>query len=169
MKIAIKYGFIYAGIYILMSLLMYITGLNRTGITWPMTVLSFAVPVVCILLAVKEYKSEIGQGYIKFSDVFKQGLIICVVGGIVYSAYSLLYMYVIDPTFMDYIMEQQVAKMQEMGMEEEQIEKAMQGSAAMQSPFWMFTFTLLGSVFIGAIIALIMAAILKKPNPEEIS
>ena len=105
----------------------------------------------------------------KFSDIFKHGLIICLVGGIIYSAYSIVYIQVIDPTFMDYIMEKQVTKMQEMGMDDDAIEKAMKGSASMQSPFWMFTFSLLGSLFAGAIISLIMAAILKKPNPEEIS
>lgn len=168
MKIALKYGFIYAGASILMSLIMYITGLNRTDSTWLITLIGLAVPVVCILLAVKEYKAELGGGFMKFSDIFKHGLVICLIGGIIYSAYSILYIQVIDPTFMDYIMEKQVTKMQEMGMDDDAIEKAMKGSASMQSPFWMFTFSLLGSLFAGAIISLIMAAILKKPNPEEI-
>lgn len=169
MKIALKYGFIYSGLSILMSLVMFVTELNRSDNTWLISLIGLIVPVLCIFLAVKEYKTEVGGGYIKFADVFKNGLVVCLVGGIIYSAYSLIYMKYIDPTFMDFIQEKQIAKMQDMGMEEEQIEKAMQRSASMQSPFWMFTFTLLGSLFFGAIISLIMAAIMKKPNPEEIA
>lgn len=169
MKIALKYGFIYAAASIVMSLLMYVTGLNRSDSTWLITLIGLSVPVVCVLLAVKEYKATVGGGYMKFSDIFKHGLVICLLGGIIYSAYSLLYLKYIDPTFMEYIQDKQVAKMQEMGMEDDQIEKALKGSASMQSPFWMFTFSLLGSLFAGSIISLIMAAILKKQNPEEIS
>ncbi len=169
MKTALKYGFIYAGLSILVSLLLYVTGLNRTGNNWIPSLLGLAVPVICIILAVKELKSESEGGYIKFAEVFKKGLLICLIGGVLNSAYSMIYLEYIDPTYMDYIMEQQVQKMQENGLSEEQIEKMLQSSQAWQSPFAMFTFSLLGSLFSGAIISLIMAAILKKPNPEEIS
>jgi hypothetical protein len=60
-------------------------------------------------------------------------------------------------------------KMLEMGMPEEQIEAALNQSAKFQTPGWMFTWVLLWTLFIGTIISLVMAAILKKPNPEEIS
>ena len=108
-------------------------------------------------------------GWMKFSDVFKQGLLICVICGIIIAAYTLLYVSVIDPEFMTFVQEKQMNKMLEMGMPEEQIEQSINQSAKFQTPFWMFTWTLLGLIFIGTLISLIMAAVLKKPNPEEIA
>ena len=105
----------------------------------------------------------------QFSDVIKQAVVICVIGGIITAAYTVLYVTVIYPDFMTYIQEKQMTKMLEMGMPEEQIEMALNQSAKFQTPFWMFTWTLLGSMLIGALISLIMAAVLKKPNPEEIA
>lgn len=169
MKIALKYALIYSGINIVWSLLMFVTDLTRSDMSWVFNLLSMAIPVICIVLAAKEYKATIGNGWMKFSDVFKQGLLICVIGGIIISAYTLLYVSVIDPEFMIFVQEKQMNKMLEMGMPEEQIEQSINQSAKFQTPFWMFTWTLLGLIFVGTLISLIMAAVLKKPNPEEIA
>ncbi|MBL7925001.1 MAG: DUF4199 domain-containing protein [Bacteroidia bacterium] len=169
MKIALKYGLIYSAINIIWSLLMYVTDLNRSDSSWVFNLLALSIPVVCIILAVKEYKATVGGGFMKFSEVFKHGLVIFLVGGIIAAAYSILYVKVIDPDFMDYVMEKQVAGMQEMGMPEDQIEEAINRSAKFQTPFWMFTWALLGTLFVGAVISLIMAAVLKKPDPGEIA
>lgn len=169
MKIALKYGLIYSGINIVWGLFMYVTDLVRSDFSWVFNLLSMIIPVVCIVLAVKEYKATVPGGWMKFSDVFKHGLVICLVGGIIAAAYTVLYVQVIDPEFMTFIQEKQMNKMLEMGMPEDQIEMALNQSAKFQTPFWMFTWTLLGSVFIGTLISLIMAAVLKKPNPEEIA
>ncbi|MBK7963863.1 MAG: DUF4199 domain-containing protein [Bacteroidetes bacterium] len=169
MKIALKYALIYSGINIVWGLFMFVTDLTRSDMSWVFNILSMIIPIVCIVLATKEYKATIGNGWMKFSDVFKQALIIFVIGGIITAAYTVLYVTVIDPEFMTYIQEKQMTKMLEMGMPEEQIEIALNQSAKFQTPFWMFTWTLLGSMLIGTLISLIMAAVLKKPNPEEIS
>lgn len=169
MKIAIKYALIYSGINIVWGLLMYVTDLTRSDMSSLLNILSMIIPIVCIVLATKEFKATIGNGWMKFSDVFKHSLMIFVIGGIITAAYTVLYVTVIDPEFMTYIQEKQMNSMLEMGMPEEQIEVALNQSAKFQTPFWMFTWTLLGTMLMGTIISLIMAAILKKPNPEEIS
>lgn len=169
MKIALKYGLIYSGINIVWSLLMYVTELNRSEMSWVFNLLALAIPVICIVLAVKEYRLTVGNGFISFGEAFKNGLVVCLIGGLIAAAYSILYIKFIDPTFMDFMMQKQVTSMQDMGMSEGDIEKAINRSAKMQTPFWMFTWALVGSLFVGAVISLIMAAILKKPNPEEIA
>jgi len=169
MKIALKYGLIYSGINILWSLVLYVTNLVRSDMSWVFNIVSMIIPVVCIVFAVKEYKATLGNGWMKFSEVFKFGLVICLVGGLIAAAYTVLYVQVIDTEFMNFIQEKQMNKMVEMGMPEEQIEIAINQSAKFQTPFWMFTWTLLGALLTGTIISLIMAAVLKKPNPEEIA
>lgn len=169
MKIALKYGLIYSGINILWSLLLYVTELNRSESAWVFQMIALAIPVVCIIMAVNEYKQKEGNGFITFGTAFKKGLLICLIGGIIGSAFYVIYLEAIDPSFKDFMMQQQVDKMTEMGMGEEAIEDAINQSAKFQTPFWMFTWGIVGSLFVGAIISLIMAAILKKPDPNVIA
>ncbi len=166
MNIALRYGLIYSGINIFFSLIMFVTDLNRAGLDWLNSLVGLIIPVVCIYLAVKEYKAGVEGGYMKFSEVFKKGILICLVGGVIVAGYLVLYTSVIDPDFMDFMMQQQVEKMQEQGMSEDMIEMAINQSAKFQTPFWMFTWGLLGSLIMGSIVSLIMAAVLKKNNPD---
>lgn len=62
----------------------------------------------------------------------------------------------------------QEVKMEDMGMAQEDIDKAMSRGASWQTPQMFLMWGILGSLLISAIFGLIMAAILKKPNPEEI-
>lgn len=119
-------------------------------------------------MVIKEYKNTIGGGYIQFNTAFRESFVVVTVNAIIAAIFSLIYMQYIDPTFMDFIMQKQVNKMQEMGMGEEQIQKMLDQSAKWQTPGMMFMWTLIGAFVIGVLVALIMAAILKKPNPEEI-
>ena len=166
MNIALRYGLIYSGINMLFSLIMFVTDLNRAGLDWLNSLVGLIIPVVCIYLGVKEYKAGVEGGYMKFSEVFKKGILICLVGGVIVAGYLVLCTSVIDPDFMDFMMQQQVEKMQEQGMSEDMIEMAINQSAKFQTPFWMFTWGLLGSLIMGAIVSLIMAAGLKKNNPD---
>jgi hypothetical protein len=169
MKIALKYALIYSGINIVWGLLMFVTDLTRSDMSWVFNILSMAIPVICIVFATKEYKATIGNGWMKFSDVFKHGLVIFTIGGIIAAAYSVFYVSVMDPELMTFIQEKEMNKMLENGMPEEQVEIALNQMAKFQTPKWMFVWVLLWTMFIGTLISLVMAAILKKPNPEEIS
>lgn len=168
MNIAVRYGLIYIGINILWSLLTYVTGMNRSDLAWIFNTLAMLIPVLCIVYAVKEYKSTIGNGYMSFSQVFKHGLVISLIGGIGISAYLLVYTGYIDPEFNDYVLNKQVEELQESGMSEEQIDRTVEMVEKYRSPFYTFTFGVFGSLFVGSIISLILAAVLKKPNPEGI-
>lgn len=166
MKIALKYGLIYSGINIVWTLLMFITELNRSDYSWVFNLIAVAFPVICIAMAVKEYKAGPGGGYMTFGQAFKHGLVISLVGGLIFSAFNVVYLEYIDTTFMEFQMQKQVDKMTEMGMGEADIERALEQSASFQTPFWMFTMAVLVSLIFGLIISLIMAAILKKENPD---
>ncbi len=168
MKPGVKFGLICSGASVLWSLLLFITGLNRIDSAWIFNVLAVGIPVYCCALAISEYKSTVGGGYVRFNSAFQESAIVILFNSLVTAVFSIIYIQFIDPTFMDFIMQKQVTKMQEMGMGEEQIQKMLDQSAKWQTPGMMFFWTLVGSLVLGFIVALIMAAIMKKPNPEEI-
>lgn len=169
MKIALKYGLIYSGINILWSLLLYVTEFNRSDNANIFQFLTLGFAVVCIVMAVNEFKRTEGNGFITFGNAFRSSLVISLIGGITGAAFMVLFVEVIDPSFKDFILQKQMDQMAEMGMSEDAVEQAIENAARYQTPFWMFTWGVMGSLLMGVIISLIMGAILKKPDPNEIS
>jgi hypothetical protein len=166
MKIAVRYGLIYSAINIVLMLIGYVTGFNRSSVTWPQTILSLGVPVLCIYLAIREHQRTEGNGFVEFGKAFKLGLIISLVAAFITSAFSLIYFRVLDPGLLEFMTSVQIEKMEESGVSDEGIEQALKMTERFNQPFYMFTFGLMGSLFTGSITALIMAAIMKKPNPN---
>ena len=119
-------------------------------------------------MAIKSYREEIGNGWITFGKAFNQAFITGLIGGLIGSAYHFCYLKFIDPTYIDYMMQQQLEKMTEKGMSDETIDKAMKKMSPFMAAPVQFGFALFFTLFIAAVLGLIMAAIMKKPNPEEI-
>ena len=168
MKPGVKFGLICSGASILWALLLYITGLNHIDSAWIFNILSIGIPVLFVSMAIKEVRMTTGGGYIQFNTAFGVSFKVTAINSILSSLFTIVYLQVIDPTFMDFIMQKQVNKMQEMGMGEEQIQKMVDQTAKWQTPSMMFMWTLVGTFVIGVLVSLIMSAILKKPDPEEI-
>ncbi len=169
MKPGLKYGLINAAIGMTWVLLMFVTGLNRSDSANIINILAIAIPVICCIQAVNEVRATEGGGWISFGRAFKESFLVTVIGSIFSSLFYVIYIKFIDPTFMDFMMNKQVSKMQEMGMSEDQILKAMNQSAAMQTPGWLMVWGIVIGMFLGAVISLIVAGVMKKQNPEEIA
>ena len=66
----------------------------------------------------------------------------------------------------DYILQKQMEKMESQGQSQQQIDMAMPYVEKFTTPGMITVFAFFGGVVIGVIIALIIAAIMKKPNPN---
>jgi hypothetical protein len=168
MKPAIKYGLLNGAIAILWSLLMYITGLNRTSAGQWINIVSMAIPIVFMTMAIKDYRSGVGNGWISFGKSFRQAFTVGVIGGFIGVGFYFIYLTFIDPGFIDYQKQLQVDKWTESGMSEEMIQSYSEKSAQFMTPGMQFIFGLVFMLFIASVLSLIVAAIMKKPNPEEI-
>ena len=169
MKPAVKFGLLNGGLAILWSLLMYITGLNRNSNAQWISILQLAIPIAMMAMAVNEYKRTTGNGWITFGKAFNQSFMVGLIGGVIGTAFYFLYISFIDPTFLDFQMEQQMEKMVERGMNDELIEQSMKQVAFFMKPAMQCVFGLLFVLIASALLGLLVAAVLKKPNPEEIS
>jgi len=169
MKSAVRYGLIYGGLSVVWSLMTYITGLNRSDSSSIIQGLSIIIPILCCVLAVREYKANIGEGFISFGKAFKESMIVSLIGIIIAGIFSVIYTTYIDPTFMDFVMNKEYEKMEEQGMSPEMIELSMSQAKMFTRPAMQLVFALFGGLFIGAVISLVVAGIMKNPNPEEIA
>jgi hypothetical protein len=169
MKIFLKYGLLYALGAILWTMITYVTGMDRMKSFNVIGLLSMVIPITCIYLGIKEKRDTELKGFISYGTAFNLGLSITAVATSIYAVFSFFYFKFINPGIIDFQKNLQYERLQERGMDELQIEK----SLSFSEPFMSVTgFTITGFIvtfLIGIIISLIIAAILKKPDPEEIS
>ena len=81
MKPAIKFGLINGGLAILWTMIMYLTGLNRSSNAQWFNFLQTIIPIILMVMTVKEYRSIVGNGWISFGKAFNQSFIVGIIGG----------------------------------------------------------------------------------------
>ena len=159
----LKYGLILALLTIGASLIFNLAGLGANQwISFFMVVIFFGI---VSYLAHKAFK-EGGDGFMSYGQGLGIGMVIALVSGLLSSIFSAIYIKYIDNSAMEEAMQQQVEKMEDQGMSDAQIDKAMEMAAMFQTPVMLVLFGLLWTLFIGFIISLIVSAISKNPNPE---
>lgn len=169
MKPSIKYGLLVSATGILISLLVYVLGMDKTETGQYLGWINVVIMIICMVIGIKETREKFFGGFISFGQAFKVTAVIVLISAVITGIYTYLYMTMINPGMVDYIHEQQYNKMLEKGMPEDQIEAAMKMSEAWTTPGMMSMWAVLGGIVIGLIIGAIISAIVKKPNPNEIS
>ncbi|RSK48719.1 DUF4199 domain-containing protein [Hymenobacter rigui] len=123
------------------------------------------VAIVGIVLAHKKFK-ELNHGFMSYGQGLGIGTIVSAVGGLVSSVFSYLYMTFINPEYMTRVMELQRAKMEAKGLDDAQIDQALGMAQKFSGGPMIIVFGLIGAVFMGFIISLIISAFTKNTRPE---
>lgn len=167
-QVVLKYGLISAAVSIISSLVMSLTGLSNAsmGAQLPVYVLLMGVAVYVLVLQVREHRDNELGGFISFGRVFIIILLALVISGIINGVFQYIYFNYINPNAMQEVLDSQRELIEKIGafaaLPEDKIEEQMDAAkATMQSPAFILQ-AALGSIFGGSIIAVIMAAILKK-------
>ena len=166
-KFVINFGVMLGIISVIYGVFMYVTNvyLNPSTIYG---VISFLILIVIITLAIKAFKSENG-GFLSLSEALKVGIGVAVIGGIIAAIWSFVLTTYIEPEYVNQVMEAGREKMIESQpeMSEAQIDAAMGMTAKLSSPPIAFALSIVGSLFFGLIISLIVGLIMKNKNPME--
>lgn len=166
MKPQVKYGLMVAGTGILISLILFVAGLDKSDAGQYLQWINIIFLILGMVWTIKAYRDNEGKGFITFGQAFKVAFVVALISSVIISIYTYFYMTSINPSIREYMVEKQAEKMQEQGLSQEQIDQAMSMSEKFMSPGIMIAFVIVGGAFYGAIIALIIAAIMKKPNPD---
>ncbi|MDZ7897304.1 MAG: DUF4199 domain-containing protein [Arcicella sp.] len=157
-RTALKWGVIIGIISMLYSTAYLVAGqIGNQALSYPI----YVVIGVGIYLAMNEFKKE-NQGFMSYGQGLGLGTLMSAISGLISSFFSMAYMKFIDPTITDQIMKKAVEDMEKKGIPDEQIDQAMEMSKIFMNPGAMFIFGLFGSILIGFILSLIIAAIVKK-------
>ncbi|MEQ8473681.1 MAG: DUF4199 domain-containing protein [Marinoscillum sp.] len=165
-SVAIKYGVIAGLIGIIFFVIQDFAGLaGNPDFSWIGMVISIVITAVIITLAQKEYKKN-GDQYMNYGEGLGLGTLLSLFSGIISSIFVYIYVSFINPEFVENIRQQQIVAMEEQGMSDAQIEQGMKMAENFSGPTAMFIFGLLGAVFFGFVVSLVVSAFIKKTRPE---
>jgi hypothetical protein len=128
---------------------------------------SILISVVVLIIGIRSFRDNVRDGILPFGPAFSFGFVVILVSSVIGIIYGYILWTVIDPDFMTKMKDMQMEKMLEQGIPEEGLDQAMAIAEKFMSPVMMTIMGLLTSVFFGTIVALIIAAIFKKNEPED--
>lgn len=160
--VGIQYGVITGVVMIIYSVILQISGLALE--TWAAYV-NYLFLAVLIYLAHKKFL-ETGDGFMSFGQGLGIGFWLSVVGGVISSIFSYIYFTFIDPSFIEQMVEKTRYGMEEQGMSDADIDAAMSMTEMFMTPGALVIMGILGTIFVGFILSLIVSAITKKADPK---
>ena len=157
-KVAIKW----AVINVLASIVLtYVFQFLNLALDSPIRYISYVVFIGLLLLGQKEFRDQLG-GFITFGQAFVEGLLFSVFSGIMMCIFTYVYFAILSPAAWEQVLSAQQTKLEAAGtLSAEQVETAM-GVTRKYGVLISAVFIVIGTPIMGAIIALIGAAIFKK-------
>jgi hypothetical protein len=160
---ALLYGSIIGVFTVFHAVIVSISGANFSTYN---QIAGFVIPVAGLIFCLRAYRIEYLNGYMNYGQSFKMGFVILVIAGLITLVYTYVYIQFINP---DYFRDMAIVteeKMIQRGMSDNQIEIAMEASSRVRNIKWTMIIGLLGVLFSGAIISLVVSAFMKKESNE---
>lgn len=165
MNNAIKWGGIMGVSLIIMNLLFYLTGMSGPGGGGLLTtIFSYVISIGSLVMGMLAFKKA-NNGYISFGEGLGQAMLIALVGGIIMAIWTFIFMSYIDTSAADQIREATEANMGELSEAEEDVANSIMGFIT--SPILLAGATVVMKLFLGLIVGLITAVVIKQERPYD--
>lgn len=152
-----------------LNLLLFFTGFQTEKLAtgqyfqW----IGFIVMVVVLWLGIKAVREEREGQYLTYGQGVGAGVLISLYAGLMSSVYTYIHFKFVNPNFVDYQLALIRVKWTAAGMSDAQMEQAERFTRMLMGPGVQACLAPIGSVIIGLILSLILAAILKRNPPAE--
>ena len=162
-QIGLKNGIIVGLIFIVYSMIIQFLNLDIELMNY-LSYLNYVILIVFVVLAHKAFK-EGGDGFMTIGQGLGIGMLISLVGGVLSSIFTYIYLKFIDDSLIQKSLDYQIEEMEKNGMDDATIEQAMSMTSKIMTPEVMPIMGLLFMLFLGFIISLIVSLFTKKANP----
>jgi len=160
-RVALKYGVLGSVVIMIFTTIINVAGLSQNKI---LSSLSFVFMIVAIVLSMKDFREQ-NKGFMSYGEGLGLGTLVSAVMGLLSSAFTMFYIQFIDNTLLTQGMDKVRSDMEAKGMDDSQIDQAMELSQKFMSPGVVFAMGVFMYILTGFIISLIVAAIVRKEKP----
>ncbi|WP_430907379.1 DUF4199 domain-containing protein [Maribacter sp. 2-571] len=166
-KFGLVYGLILSAISVALGLILYSQNLHYER-GWAVNLVSVIIMISVISIGIYQFKKA-NAGFLSLGQAMKVGLGIAVIAGIVGVLWQMVFMNVIEPDFMENVVERSKVEMiqQNPTLTDEQIAQGEKTIRMFTKPSVMAVMGLVASLFFGSIISLIAGLIMKKQNVQD--
>jgi hypothetical protein len=175
LKSSLTYGAYLGLISILISVVIWAGGIIESmGIFGSaiLGLLSLVISFILVLIFAKNYRNKEMGGYITFGQAFQFTILVIIVSTIISLIYNYIFHSFIAPEYNENLMavmqEKMMAYMERVGAPESQVDKALEKFEEVPTIWKTLRQTLLAGFIGGAIVSLIVAAIVKKKEDSDI-
>ena len=127
----------------------------------------FVIVIVVLWLGIRAVRAESPGQYFSYGQGVGSGVMISLYAGLMTAVYNFIHFKFINPDFADYVVDLNRAKWIARGMTDAQMEAAESMTRRMMGPGAQLITTPIFLLLLGLVLSLIIAAILKRPDPEE--
>ena len=162
-QIGLKYGIIIGLIFIVYGMILQFLNLDLQMMQY-LGYLNYVILIVAIVMAHKAFK-EGGDGFMTIGQGLGIGMLITLVGSVLSSIFSFIYLKFIDDSMIQKTLDYQIEELEKRGLDDASIEQAMAVTKKIMTPEIMPILAILVMLFFGFIISLIVSLFTKKANP----
>ncbi len=160
-QVGLRYGLIFGLIFIVYGMILQFLDLATNQ---ALGYVNYVILVIGLVLAFRAFM-EGGDGYMSLGQGIKIGMLISLVSGALSGIFSYVYIKFVDDSMLEKIKDLQIQKMEEQGMTDDQIDKAVEIAGKFMSAELIPVYAVFGMLIAGFILSLIVVAIMKKNNP----
>lgn len=131
------------------------------------SIINLIVVITFPVLAINKVKS-LENGFISFGRAFGTSFQVILISAIITAVWILVYTMVLETNYQDAMIEANYEQWNAQGLSESDMDNAVEMTKRFSTPVFMAVFTILTSAFFGALVSLIVAAILQKKDPNAI-
>lgn len=162
-QIGLKNGIIVGLIFIVYGMILQFLNLDMKVMQY-LGYLNYVILIVFVVLGHKAFK-EGGDGFMTIGQGLGIGMLMTLIGSVVSSIFTFIYLKFIDDSMITKALEYQVEEMERKGMDDATIEQAMAMTSKIMTPEVMPIIAVVVMLFFGFIITLIVSLFTKKANP----
>ncbi|MFN3315217.1 MAG: DUF4199 domain-containing protein [Raineya sp.] len=157
-QVGVRYGLFSGLASVIISLVSFIADLRENS---AIGILSTAVTIAFLVMAMKYFRDQ-NSGFMKFGQGFGIGMIVSAISSLLSGAFLIVYFKFINSKMLDEISDKAHQEWEKAGLDDKQIAMAEKFISAE----FMFLTAVFGGLIFGAILSLIVAAIMQKKQPE---
>lgn len=157
-QVGIRYGLMLGLTSVVISLVTFIADLREST---AVNLLSFGVTITFLVMAMKYFRDQ-NSGFMKFGQGFGIGMIVSAISSLLSGVFLIVYFKFINSKMLDEVSDKAHQEWEKAGLDD----KAIAMAEKFITPEFMFITAVFGGLIFGAILSLIISAIMQKKQAE---